>query len=401
MSKYERFSKDESNEIFSHSPRARKDAAKSESKIRNFPWKSVAVILLSIVMLVTGSGMVLFYTTINSLNYAGGVTGVFPNNSSNTSKKTEYEGDLLNDPMILNIMLFGEDKKKTGESQGRSDTIMLISIDNRHNKIKMTTFMRDMLVYIPGIDDAGEAYGKDKINAAYTYGGPTLTIQTVEANFGIHIDRYAVVDFDSFKNIIDVLGGIELELTQDEIDYINFQTYINNQSTERYELKAEPGMVKLKGRQALWYARDRGYQDINHPEFTVSGDDFDRTERQRKMLKKLMSDFKGANVAEIIRIIGEIGPMITTNLDNDELTGLVANSMTYLKYDVEELSLPTEANYRYGWYWEQSILFITDWIQLRRDLAHFIFEDSIQENDEHAELSEEALDDYYEGVTFG
>ena len=172
------------------------------------------------------------------------------------------------------------------------------------------------------------------------------------------------------------MGGIDVKLTQDEIDYINWQTYINNQSTERYEIQAEPGLVHLNGRQALWYARDRGYQEDEHPEFVIAGNDFDRTSRQRNLMRTLMNRFRKANFTEIVKIVAEIGPMITTNLKKDEITTLVANAPTYLSYGISEFRLPTGDGYKYSWFELQSVLEITDIQSQRTQLAKFIFGES-------------------------
>ncbi|MEF2919682.1 MAG: LCP family protein [Acutalibacteraceae bacterium] len=358
-------------------------------------WKTALICVLSVIMLASGCGMIYFYSIINSINYAS------VDNKNNKEKETSpssltgsgdtsldlFDGTLLNDPMILNIMVYGEDSGVDSTTDyGRSDTMIMVSIDNRHKQVKLSSFMRDMLVPIPYTDDAGNSHGLAKLNAAYSLGGAELSVKTIESNFGVDIDRYAIVNFNSFKGIIDALGGIDINLTQDEIDYINWQTYINGQSEERYELQVEPGLVHLNGRQALWYARNRGYEDEAHPEFVVSGDDFDRTSRQRNLMRTLMGEMKKASLTDIIKIVNEIGPMITTNLKKDEITTLVANALTYLSYDVGEFSLPTSDCYRYGWYEYQSVLEITDMQGLRTKLAKFVFgEDSVVANNEEIE----------------
>lgn len=386
---------DNDNEIYSYTSKGKKRELrqnKRENRKNNKKrpiWRTVLLCFLSVVMLVSGCGMIYYYNTIGKINFEAINDNKSDENSSTTTSLKDgdasldlFDGTLLNDPMILNIMIFGEDSGADSTTEyGRSDTMIMLSIDNRHKQLKMTSFMRDMLVTIPCTDDAGNPHGLDKLNAAYTLGGAELSVKTIEANFGVDIDRYAIVDFKSFKNIIDVLGGIDINLTQDEIDYINWQTYLNGQSEERYEIQAEPGLVHLNGRQALWYARDRGYEDEEHPEFVVSGDDFDRTSRQRNLLRTLVSDFKEASITDIVKIVGEIGPMITTNLKKDEITTLVANSLTYLSYDVQEFSLPTGDCYRYSWYNEQSVLEITDMQKMRTQLAKFVFgEETVVEN---------------------
>lgn len=374
------------NEIYSYTAKGKRKEKRQQKKDRmkrykRRPlWKTVLLCFLSVLMLFSGCGMIYYYNVIDSFNYEP-IKPQPPNKEEGgnsledgTQSLDMFTGEMLNDPMILNIMVFGEDSGVDSDTPfGRSDTMIMVSIDNRHKKIKLTSFMRDMLVNIPCLDDAGNDYGLDKLNAAYTLGGAELSVKTIETNFGVDIDRYAIVNFASFKSIIDALGGIDIKLTQDEINYINWQTYINKQSEERHEITAQPGKVHLNGRQALWYARNRGYEEDEHPEFVVEGDDFDRTSRQRNLMRTLMNDMKNASLTEIVKIVSDIGPMVTTNLKKDEITTLVANALTYLSYDIEEFSLPTSDCYRYGWYNMQSVLEIVDMQVLRTKLAKFVF----------------------------
>ena len=125
----------------------------------------------------------------------------------------------------------------------------------------------------------------------------------------------------------------------------------------------------------------------------MPGNDFDRTSRQRNLMKTLMKEFKSASLTDIVKIVSEIGPMITTNLKKDEITTLVANSLTYLSYDTEEMGLPTGDCYKYSWTVDrQSILEITDLQLLRTHLAKFIFgEKSVIEN--NSEISTDLATD--------
>lgn len=395
---------DKENEIYSYTEKGKRkekrNLKKEKRKASGKPplWRTILLCFLSVVLLVSGCGLIYFYSIVGSVNFkAIDDTKAQSDKDISTSEIKEgdesldlFDGTLLNDPKILNIMIFGEDAGADSTTDyGRSDTMIMLSIDNRHKQVKLTSFMRDMLVTIPCTDDAGNDHGLDKLNAAYTLGGAELSVKTIESNFGVDIDRYAIVNFESFKSIIDALGGIDIKLTQDEIDYINWQTYLNKQSEERYEITDEPGLVHLNGRQALWYARNRGYEDEEHPEFVVSGDDFDRTSRQRNLMRTLMDRFKKASFTEIVKIVGEIGPMVTTNLKKDEITTLVANSPTYLAYNIQEFRLPTGDCYKYSWYEEQSVLEITDMQLMRTQLAKFIFgEESVVAN--NSEISTDA-----------
>ena len=346
----------------------------------------ILCLIFSILFLLGGGAMVYYYALLNSMNFED-FTAPSSDKSDSVSATVSAEmtgdgtqltigdGQLLQDSKVLNVMLFGEDNSD-GDEHGRTDTMIMMSIDNWHKKLKLTSFQRDTYVYIPG-------YGQNKINAAYTYGGPKLTIETIETNFGIKIDRYAVVDFDSFIEIIDTLGGIDMEVTQDEIDYINYQMYKNEQVDNPKTITAAPGMVHLNGQEALWYARNRGLstnEDGN--EIGIDGDDWDRTSRQRKLLEKMFNDLKGADLTKIVSIVSSVGPMVTTNLKKDEITALVSHAPTYLTYTVEQSYVPTEGL----WYYENntpagSVIAIADMNKQRLEFAKFIYEDRLSGGD--------------------
>lgn len=348
---------------------------------------------------------------------------VFPEKDQDNSESTgivrTYTGNLLEDPMVLNIMLFGEDTR-AGSDTGNSDTMVLFSLDTRHKKMKMLSFMRDTYVEIPG-------YGDNRLNASYTLGGASLSVSTIQKNYGIKIDRYAVVDFKSFKSIIDILGGIDIPLTEEEVDYINWQFWINQQEeykqaegdykeTVRENLKQvwlttvpeaekpinktvlyfsaksegeEPtAVVHLNGRQALWHARNRGEDGI------CGGDDFTRTQRQRNVISIIINDMKKADIGQVMSIIYEIGPLITTNLKTSEITALATNIRSYLSYDIVSDSAPhsTELGTVYSFSdpydrpvyidgFAASVIIINDWDDFRQSVAEFVFEEQVKKKE--------------------
>ncbi len=338
--------------------------------------KRIVCLVLSILLLIGGAGTLYYYKLLDSVNF------VADDNEASKTRATTPNSDssdiiadsqLLQDSKVLNVMLFGEDNSH-GEKYGRTDTMILLSIDNTHKKLKLTSFQRDTYVYIPG-------NGYDKINSSYTLGGAKLSIETIEANFGVKIDRYAIVDFESFTNIINTLNGIEMEVTQDEIDYINYQMYKNGQTTERHKITEKPGKVLLDGQEALWYARNRGLtkgEDGN--EIGLDGDDWDRTSRQRKLIETMVNRFKTADLGQIISIVNQVGPMVTTNLKKDEITALVGNSLTYLNYEVIQNYVPKEGL----WYYDNntdagSVIAIADMGAQRKAFADFIYETGVSE----------------------
>ena len=346
---------------------------------------NVISIILSIVLILSGSFCIVAYSYFSRINYMeidDEDTGVHHTGGYiNDDRVHAYSGELLNDPMILNIMLFGADTRK-GQASGQSDTMILFSIDTRHKKLKMLSLMRDTYVEIPD-------YENNKINASFFYGGASLAVQTVQRNYGIKIDRYAVVDFKSFRNIIDTLGGIDIELREDEIDYINWQCWVNGQVDTRDEMDINQFIfyendegdmvanVHLNGRQALWHARNRGQEGI------CSGDDYTRTLRQRNVMGILINKLKRSNFSTIMSIIYDIGPMITTNLKTSEITKLAANATNYLKYDIVAKSAPEYSSFGVDFYYDNlwingyglECIVIYDWDSFRRKVADFVFED--------------------------
>ncbi|MBQ8795177.1 MAG: LCP family protein [Clostridia bacterium] len=331
-------------------------------------------IILAILFLLGGIGSIAYYKTLTSFNYQAVNTQkpVISTDADGNVVETEPElltlnsnsGNLLTDPYVLNILLFGADRYG---DEGNSDTLILMSIDNRHEKIKLTSFLRDTLVYVPG-------YYSTKLTHAYSLGGAELSIQTIESNFGIKIDRYAVVNFETFKDIVDIMDGVDIELTYDEIEYINAQIAQNGQE-EYLPWDTEEGIVHLNGQQALWHARNRG--GYVNGQYFYMGDDWGRVQRQRAFLDAVMDKLRSsASLSEIVQIVNAVGPNITTNLKSSEITTLVSGAITYLGYELEELSIPEDN-------WEEvdndagKCLNIIDWNQARREVAEFIYEDSV------------------------
>lgn len=336
-------------------------------KKKNKKWllKSI-IVVFSIIFAIVGSGMIYYYNLLNSVNYDD--LSSTPEASApeedlgdhNIAEVDVSDGTLLTDSKVLNIVLFGSDHRETNEN-GRSDTTLVLTIDNRRKKIKITSIMRDLWVHIPGRND-------NRINVAYSYGGPKKAIETIERNLGIKIDRYANADFESFEKIVDRLGGIDIELTATEVAYINQDVaYMHPEAAKTNRLTGS-GVKHLNGMQTLSHARNR------HSAMS----DFDRTARQRNVIKAILSKFKTANLNQITGIISDVGPMITTNFKKDEISNLVANSLTYLKYDVEEYRIPQDGNYSNAKINGMYVLVVKDMKKERYDLAKFIYEDSVK-----------------------
>ena len=193
---------------------------------------------------------------------------------------------------LLNILLIGQDARE-GDEQARSDSMILCSYNQKTNTLTMTSFLRDLYVEIPG-------YSSNRINAAYSFGGTKLLKKTLEHNFGLYIDGSLEVDFAHFSEIIDHLGGVEIQLRQDEANTINKQTGSN--LTE--------GLQKLDGAQALVYSRIRNLD--------IDGD-FSRTDRQRKVMAALVDAFREIRITELTPMLNDLLPMITTDLNPGQI----------------------------------------------------------------------------------
>lgn len=196
---------------------------------------------------------------------------------------------------IVNILLIGADYQESDHA--RSDTTMLVTFNKEDKTLTMTSFMRDLYVKIPG-------YAKNKLNAAYSLGGMLLLEETLQQNFGVHVDGIVEVDFQQFEKIINLLGGIDLELTSQEANWINTKCGSN----------LKEGMQHLNGREAMWYSRNRT---------SNGGGDYNRTSRQRIVLSTLIEAYKNTKLTTIVTMLDDILPMITTNMDRKQIVDYV------------------------------------------------------------------------------
>ncbi len=193
---------------------------------------------------------------------------------------------------LVNILLIGQDARE-GEAHARSDSMILCTYNKNTKELVMTSFLRDLYVKIPG-------YGSNRINAAYAFGGTALLKKTIDQNFAVAIDGSIEVDFTHFSEIIDLLGGVEMQLRQDEADVINAQT--GSELTE--------GVHQLDGFQALTYSRIRSLD--------MDGD-FSRTDRQRKLMGALVDSLRGTSLSDLTPVIGNVLPMLTTDMNRGKL----------------------------------------------------------------------------------
>lgn len=259
---------------------------------------------------------------------------------------------------IKNIALFGIDSE---DGIGRSDSIIIATIDPVHDKLKITSIMRDTYVAISG-------HGNDKINHAYAYGGAQLAIKTLNENFGLNIEDFVAVDFASLPKIIDLLGGIELDITSEEINSsININSHIDHLNTEggtNVEFITSPGLQKVNGVQALAYSRIR----------YTSGGDSERTTRQRTVLNKLFEKALSVSPTQYLSLVDKILPFVKTSLDTNDILSLAAKVATMGGHELEQERFPRD-----GYYWDETINNIYylgfDSDSTKQQIMDYIFDD--------------------------
>ena len=244
----------------------------------------------------------------------------------------EYTALPMETDGVVNILLIGNDSRKNGED-GRSDAMILLSVSSKTKKIYMTSLLRDMYVDIPGHDG-------NRLNAAYSYGGPELLMETIRQNFGLPVNRYMLVNFGAFVNLVDEVGGIDLELSNDEVIWVNNYLVEYNILTENpqgtFELDPNlSGMVHLNGPQALAYTRNR-----------FLGTDFGRTERQRKVLTAVIGKLPSAALTNMGGLIDGLMPNLTTNLTRGECFRLSLMAGKLISYEIVSDSIPQPGTYK-------------------------------------------------------
>ena len=244
-----------------------------------------------------------------------------------TSDNSTYEVPISDD--VFNILLIGSDTRTSGDV-GRSDAMIIISVNQKTETIYLTSFLRDCYVAIPG-------YGHTRLNHSFAYGGPALLEETLETNFKVHIDRYIAVDFYSFMDVIDTLGGIYLDVSEEELkvtdDYIWSMNKLLGEDWYSDYLW-NPGYQLLNGKQTLCYARNR-----------YTGNDYARTQRQRTVINQIIKAALKSSPSTLVDLAQVILPQVTTDMSKSEILNYAANVGAYVNYDIAQQQIPAEGTY--------------------------------------------------------
>lgn len=290
---------------------------KRKKRIKKRRLKVFFVSLFLIILFLIGYGA--YYVT----NILGNVNKT-DISQSNEDLGIDYNNDNSRDN-ITNILLLGLDKRSQTD-KGRSDAIMVLTVDTKAKKIKLSSLMRDMRVSIDG-------HGKDKLNHAYAFGGAELAIKTVNQNFGLDIKDYVLVDYDGLEAIIDAVGGVNIEIKESEFDMVN--DYIHDLAVLKDVTPpylSNPGTQTLSGMQAVAYSRIR----------YVGNGDYERTERQRRVLSAIFEKIQRAGVTKYPGIVNNLIPYVETSLDTMEMLTLGKKILISGFSNIEQTRFPSD-----------------------------------------------------------
>lgn len=279
----------------------------------------------------------------------------FPNQYISENKE-ENENQVAYEEQqgITNILLIGTDGRDLNE-RARSDAIIVVTIDDNTKKIKITSFLRDTYVSIP-------KYPQQKINAAYALGGPELLMDTIEKNFKLKLDKYIIVNFWGFEDIIDALGGVDIEIKDYEVAEIN--KYIGEIREKKSKPITKHGVQHLDGQQTLAYSRIR----------KVGNGVYERSQRQREVLSILTHKLKSIKILQYPSVMSKLFPCIKTNIEPISLLNYAYTISKFKPIEIKQLQMPmTELSdgriYRGTW------VFLMDKDQNSKILNDFIYKD--------------------------
>ena len=239
----------------------------------------------------------------------------------NISSEVEHEEG------YTNIALFGLDSRENSLGKGnRSDTIMIASLNNETKEVKLVSIYRDTLLQL---DDGSY----NKANSAYSFYGPEGAISMINKNLDMNIEKYVTVNFNALVDVIDAVGGLDIEMTEEEVVHMNNYCVETSEVTGKSYTKIEPevaGTYHLNGVQAVSYSRIR---------YTAGGD-FERASRQRHVLELIANEAQSMSLGTINKIIDEVFPQISTNFT---LTEMVSYAKDFAKYTLgDSLGFPSK-----------------------------------------------------------
>lgn len=258
-------------------------------------------------------------------------------------------GQLMSSKNILNFLLIGVDSEST-----LSDSMMILSVDRKHEQIKLTSFYRDSYTYI---NPEGKKQYYSKLNAAFASGGAKGVVKTIQDNYKIKIDDYVYVDYSTFPKVIDSLGGVKIKVKPYEARYINKSGY-----------NIKNGIQTLNGDEALFYSRIRKLD---------ADADVSRTRRQRYVISQIIDKLKNTGITKFDSIISTLLPNLTTSLSKTDILGLGTKAITnnWFNYEIKQTAMPTDKT-RLGSFIGSNWVWIVDYPGAAHELQMFIYDKS-------------------------
>ena len=288
--------------------------ARRKEKKENSVLKTVVILLAILVIVFPAAVFGYVYLKLNVMHDSTANEGILNENNFQSEKG------------ITNILLAGTDGRP-GDKSSRSDAMMILTVDTKNKSLKLTSLNRDTYVNIPG-------HGYQKLTHAYAYGGANLLAETIENNFEVDIQDYAVVDFYSFMDIVDALGGVEVDVKSSEIKELNKfipETYkwSNNPDKGSIEYINSAGVQKLNGYQTLAYSRIRKNDSTQ-----------ERDRRQRAVIEGLMGGVKDLPVSKYPKLLDTILPYVKTNMKPTQIIGLAGKILGIGNLSITQIEFP-------------------------------------------------------------
>ena len=331
---------------------------------KSFPkWVKILLIVLVLLIIISVTTIIIVYNS-----FIGNINKVEINTDD-----LEVNNDLYNDvsdkieknefDQIVNVAFFGSDSRDLhNEYAGRSDSIMIASINPVKKSIKLISIPRDTYVNVPN------GYGWTEINHAYAYGQEQLSVKTINSNFGLDITQYVTINFAGLVHIINDVGGIEMEITEAERQYINQyvnESYVLTNNYSYIQKVERAGKVTLTGEQALTHSRNRSV-----------GSDFVRASRQRDVLAALMNKIASMDESKILSVIQDFLKEVKTNIDVTSylglLTSIVSDKNTYLK-NIFSVQIPSE-EYGDGQMIDGVYYFVSDLNKCKEEFVKYLYD---------------------------
>ncbi|NLP35834.1 MAG: hypothetical protein GX359_11715 [Clostridiales bacterium] len=339
-------------------PRRKK---KKKRKLLKFVGILVALLLIIIVLIVgTKGGRGIIYRKASEFIYGNVNQELLDGGDMEEDKKTDTQG-VRTEEYVMNYLIFGIEEFGGAKN---TDTMMIATINTKDDSIKVTSLLRDSYVDIPG-------YKANKLNSAYSRGGAKLLIETIEQNYKVKIDGYASVNFESFEKIVDLVGGVTIELGEEEAKYLNKTNYISKKKNRN----VKPGVNKLNGNQLMGYVRVRKVKTLGG-----ANNDYGRVVRQQRALTAIFESYIKTNVLKLPGVTKEILGHVNTNVGEkaiaEAMEAVVENRMTSL----ETIRIPVDGAFdapkKYNGIGYPIVL---NWEVNRVELYKFIFGDTEEE----------------------